>query len=207
MTTAGAQGFAPLRDPALRAAVLEVVPDADLERASALGEGWGCIAYRVPTPAGDLALRVPKYGSWWAAPDLEREATLLRPWRRGIAQPAERRCEVRTARPRRAAVDRGAPAMGAARNDSGALCEALGGSFATVPRPSASPGVRAAHVGEHYAPPSTCRMLRRAAIGGGWRRSRWGQDGAPVVLSTPTSPRAPGGSGGGSRVWSTGQTR
>ena len=73
----GAPAFAPLHDPVLRAAVLEAVPDADLDRATSLGEGWGCIAYRVPAPRGDLALRIPKPDSWWAAPDLERESRLL----------------------------------------------------------------------------------------------------------------------------------
>ncbi len=72
-----AQGPAPLQGPALRAAVLAAEPGADLEGASVLGEGWACVAYRVPAPAGDLALRVPKPDSWWAAPDLERESALL----------------------------------------------------------------------------------------------------------------------------------
>ena len=62
---------------ALTASLRSVEPSADLEGASVLGEGWACVAYRVPTSRGDLALRVPKPGSWWAAPDLEREAALL----------------------------------------------------------------------------------------------------------------------------------
>lgn len=62
---------------ALRASLQAIEPSADLERATLLGEGWACVAYRVPTSRGDLALRVPKPGSWWAAPDLEREAALL----------------------------------------------------------------------------------------------------------------------------------
>lgn len=73
----GAQALAPLRDPALRAAVIEAAPSADLAAASVLGEGWACTAYRILTPGGALALRVPKPGSWWAAPDLERETRLL----------------------------------------------------------------------------------------------------------------------------------
>ncbi|MFN8638323.1 MAG: aminoglycoside phosphotransferase family protein [Dehalococcoidia bacterium] len=52
-------------------------PSADLEGASRLGEGWACVAWRVPTSHGALALRIPKPGSWWAATDLEREARLL----------------------------------------------------------------------------------------------------------------------------------
>ncbi len=61
----------------LRGALLAAEPSADLEGATALGEGWACAGYRVPTSGGDLVLRVPKAGSWWAAPDLEREAALL----------------------------------------------------------------------------------------------------------------------------------
>ncbi|MSP21515.1 MAG: hypothetical protein EXR66_00565 [Dehalococcoidia bacterium] len=61
----------------LRAAVLTAEPGADFDGVSVLGEGWGCVAYRLPTNGADMALRVPKPASWWAAPDLEREARLL----------------------------------------------------------------------------------------------------------------------------------
>ncbi len=63
--------------PELALAVQEAVPDADLAGASVLGEGWGSLAFRVPSPGGDLALRVPRAGVRWAVPNLEREARLL----------------------------------------------------------------------------------------------------------------------------------
>jgi aminoglycoside phosphotransferase (APT) family kinase protein len=63
--------------PDLRAAVLAAEPTADLDAASVLGEGWSCVAWRVPRQGGHFALRVPKPGAWWAKSDLEREARLL----------------------------------------------------------------------------------------------------------------------------------
>ncbi|MPZ98525.1 MAG: phosphotransferase [Dehalococcoidia bacterium] len=60
--------------PRLRAAL----PHADLGRASPLGEGWGTVAYRVPDPGGDWALRMRRGESFRAVTgDLEREVHLL----------------------------------------------------------------------------------------------------------------------------------
>lgn len=59
--------------PAIRAAV----PGARPERARWLGEGWAVVAFDVPSPSGPWVARLAKPGSWWAAPDLEREVRLL----------------------------------------------------------------------------------------------------------------------------------
>ncbi|GMU41626.1 MAG: hypothetical protein AMXMBFR23_24920 [Chloroflexota bacterium] len=66
---------------ALPAPVIEAMRALDAasrpERAGRLGEGYGAVAYRVPSPSGDWAVRLPKPRSHWALADLEREARLL----------------------------------------------------------------------------------------------------------------------------------
>ena len=67
----------------LRAAL----PDADLDAATALGEGWAQVALRVPASGGDFVLRHPLLRNYdnaqhpdlraMAIADLEREAKLL----------------------------------------------------------------------------------------------------------------------------------
>ncbi len=52
-------------------------PDADLDRATPLGEGWGSTAYRVSDFSGDRVVRVPHPEAGWAVDDLERELRLL----------------------------------------------------------------------------------------------------------------------------------
>lgn len=63
---------------AIRGPLGAALPRADLERATPLGEGWGVIAYRVPDPGGDWAVRVPRGAAFAAVTgDLEREVRLL----------------------------------------------------------------------------------------------------------------------------------
>lgn len=87
---------APAFSSALRAAVEAVLPGADLDGATLLGEGWACVAWRVrdsssaTLEARDWALRVPKPRSWWAVADLEKEALLLPALERwGLAVPGD----------------------------------------------------------------------------------------------------------------------
>jgi aminoglycoside 2''-phosphotransferase len=63
------------------------LPEADLDAATVLGEGWAQVAYRVPTADGDWVLRHPQLTKYdatkhpdllaMAVADLEREARLL----------------------------------------------------------------------------------------------------------------------------------
>ncbi len=71
----------PPRRSTLPAPVIDAMRALDAasrpERATRLGEGYGAVAYRVPSPPGDWAVRLPKPRSHWALADLEREARLL----------------------------------------------------------------------------------------------------------------------------------
>ena len=63
---------------AIRGPLQAMLLDADLDGATLLGEGWGVIAYRVPDPAGDWAVRVTRGAAFAAVTgDLEREVRLL----------------------------------------------------------------------------------------------------------------------------------
>jgi aminoglycoside phosphotransferase (APT) family kinase protein len=69
------------------AAVTAALPDADLNAATPLGEGWAQAAYRVPVPDGDRVLRYPRLANYegaerpelldMAIADAEREVDLL----------------------------------------------------------------------------------------------------------------------------------
>ena len=59
--------------PTLHAAI----PAADWSHATKIGEGYGAAAFRVPDPAGDWSVRLPRPEAAWAIPDLEREVRLL----------------------------------------------------------------------------------------------------------------------------------
>jgi Ser/Thr protein kinase RdoA (MazF antagonist) len=63
--------------PDVSEAIRAVDPAAQPQRSTRLGEGYGTVAYRVPSSAGDWAVRLPKPRSHWALGDLEREARLL----------------------------------------------------------------------------------------------------------------------------------
>jgi aminoglycoside phosphotransferase (APT) family kinase protein len=61
----------------LQPAMTAVDRAARLSDASLLGQGWGAVAFRVPSPGGDWVLRLPRAQSHWAIEDLEREVRLL----------------------------------------------------------------------------------------------------------------------------------
>lgn len=64
--------------PALHARLVEALPGADLAAAEEIGRGWSAIAYRVPDPEGDWALRTPRGDSFeQVTGDIEREVKLL----------------------------------------------------------------------------------------------------------------------------------
>jgi aminoglycoside phosphotransferase (APT) family kinase protein len=168
--------IAPDRLPSeLRASILEAVPDADLEGASILGEGWGCAAYRLPAPGGDLALRVPKPASWWAVPDLEREARLL-PALEAWGLPVPRGAQLLRGAGGAVlgglqSVVEGAPAKQLARSQQqrGRLAESIGAFLARLHafplKRAASLGVKHVDMWEgHYAPMlERCQRLLPAA--------------------------------------------
>lgn len=64
--------------PEVRAAIARALPRAAPSRARVIGEGWGSVAYRVPDPGGDWAVRVRRAASFeQVTGDLEREVALL----------------------------------------------------------------------------------------------------------------------------------
>ena len=80
--------MAPRELPAsVGAAVAAALPDADLDAATPLGEGWAQAAYRVPAPDGDRVLRYPRLANYEGAErpelldlaiaDAQREVDLL----------------------------------------------------------------------------------------------------------------------------------
>jgi len=84
MSSGGRAGRSPGRDggrvvatvdPRVAAAVRRHRRGADPRRAVLLGEGWNATASRVPAPAGDLVVRVPRLA--WAAGEMERHACLM----------------------------------------------------------------------------------------------------------------------------------
>lgn len=160
----------PSARPALPAPVIDAMRALDAasrpERATRLGEGYGAVAYRVPAPSGDWAVRLPKPRSHWAPADLEREARLL---------PLIERQPFEVAVPRDAARlrDRAGETLGVAHRlvpgeplrASGAprgraraaLCEAIGrflGTLHAIPRAAARRhGAREVDLWhDHYAP-------------------------------------------------------
>jgi aminoglycoside phosphotransferase (APT) family kinase protein len=85
-----ASSSVPRLDRALRDALREALPHANLEAVTVLGEGWNATAWRLPHPGGDWVARVPKLE--WAAAETERQSCLYPRLREhGLPFPAETR--------------------------------------------------------------------------------------------------------------------
>lgn len=176
--------------PAVSEALRAVDPAAQPQRATRLGEGYGAVAYRVPSPGGDWAVRLPKPRSHWALGDLEREVRLL---------PLIARQPFEVAVPREATLLRAATGStrgatlgvahrlvpgtplaqaGAPRGRARiALCEAigrfLGTLHATPARQAARHGAREVDLwASHYEPLIASSLPALGPAGARWLRTR-----------------------------------